>query len=876
MRMTYDDMVRMGLPPTYAGINQDPAVYGELAGGIFGGANTFPAYASEYSRMVNTPLYNTSRQQLTYLASRGVGRELGLIGSIAGRDARTLGEQMARYGSSPTGMMIGEQLFRQPTVQAMTGGDIYAMHDMLYGQRYNLARKPGTYNIHPGNIPQQAAIAEHAATFNNMLNMAISGNAQGEIGLLPTNRQFTRGFARQDIGYLAGTMSERGAPMMRGMDISPRLKVGAVGDMVRTMEALGDLTGDRNMDTLVDSLDKLTNKRWPRLNPADLTRAIREIGATAETLSVSGDMMLRTMEQMATVQRGLGYKGSSIDVTRKMATQAIILSQNTGMDLGEATAKVGSLAGMAGVSPRGHATAIMEWAAERNMVSPDTLARARASINASPRVQRAAMDALYEEAGIGQAMGRRMERDPRIMQGLIYPTMSEGAQLRTYEQNAVGQRAEYMDFSQRYVNKKLNRMSGEIGRLTGVGNIPQAQVANTKFNATQDYFVNILNDPKASPEDKAIARQKLSLIQDVYRGAGGGTKGFGAVQRAISGDEQLRGYMGDITDVQTRAVSNMLLDAGGRMGGDAALRGQLREAARVISDPGQARRIREAQGMLSRADAAGRRGNAGEQARLTTEAQSILGSVMGGATESQRTEIVGGGQRAERKIKDMQWATSSAQALQQQQAEAARVGMDPGQVLRANQAVYAAIKAYMARPSPDTRRNAMAAIEGSQLPPSAKAAAIRAMQAGGTQLMDYAETTRRIQGVGEGSDIAFEMSKGAYGYSKVLSGLGDAQLAMRGMDKRVGQLAGAQQYTADVKAAESERAMKGTIAAIEQAKSPEEKLKALTDYMTKGPGRDTTRAAASAAMKIVGELVLKDHRGNIVGSGVVDAVGGGQ
>lgn len=875
--LTYEEQARdnMGLPTIYSGLNQEPPGYGELSGGLFGGSRTFPSYASEYSRLVNTPLYNTSRQQLTYLASRGVGRELALLGSVGGRDTRELGEKFSRYGSSAAGMMVGEQLFKQPSVQDVTGGDIYAMHDKIYAQRYNLARTPGNYNIHPGNIPQQTAIAEHASTFNNALNMAISGNAQGEIGMIPTGRQFTRGFAREDIGTLAGTMAERGAPAMRGMDISPQIKVGAVGDMTRTMEALGDLTGDRDMESLITNLDKLTNKRWPKLNPADLTRAIREIGATAEMLSVSADTMLNTMDQMQQVNRGLGYRGSNVDMSRKMATQAIAMAQNTGMDLGEAGAKVAGLAISGAQSDRGRAASLIEWAATRDMVSPDTLARARSSTTASPKVQRAAMDAFYREAFGDVSTGRRMERDENLMQQFIRPGMSEEAKLRATGLISSGQHAEYMDYSQNYINRRLGRMSGEMGRLTGVGNRPPAQVAHTKFNATQDFFTQILNDPKATPEDKAIARQKMGMLQEVYRGAGGGTKGFSAVQRAISGDDQLQGYMSDIATVQSRAVNNMQLDAGGRTAGSAVLRGQLGAAQRVISDPEQAKRVREARGLLSKADAAGRRGDTSAQERLTNEAQGVMNAVMGGAGEYQRAEITGGGQRAERRVQDMKWGTSAALALRGQQDEAMRVGMNPGQVVSANQAVYAAIKTYMARPTPDAYRTAMSVIQGSQLPPSDKSAAVKAMQGGGTGLLDYMENTRRIQSIGEGMKGSFEMDKGQYGQTSVLEHAGDANLSTRGLGDKVRKLGQAQQYTSDVKAAESEKAMKNVISGIEAAKTPEEKLKLMSDYMTKGPGKETTRAAASAAIKIIGTLVLQDQRGNVVGSGVVDAVGGG-
>jgi len=505
----------------YRAVQQPPAMTGgafpqldalmafaaPMMGGMMGMQN--PMMLPQVSRALNPyqAMYsaNSSTQMGAASDQQAFWQQGGAMGSWAGNTAVNMGvpglinkspevvrQALSQFGQSESGMLAAELLTNLPAVQAVMGGNPLAMHQANFGAR-QLFGKP------IGAIPQifdghtQADIAKQTGRYSDALHKAIYND-----GVTP-DPSFTRGFGVEQIGQLGIGMASRGMEQMRGQD--PSTSVGALKSMTRVMAALGDLTGEGDMDKLMQSLDKISQGQWQNINPERMVSGFRQMGAASRLLDVSSQQMMGLFggtQQMLQASAGISPEMAALGVTggdytgpelaSAMSTRILSIAHSQGVQQnGPAVQKI--MAQQIGLlhtglnSSAGRDAMQIEYLAQRGGVDSTAQSQYTAALRSGDTARaKTIADTILADSYGSAAQGRAMMQNPEMRAMIMQGTQGGGANVA--EDILTAQRAEFgyrMSDQLRSdmrgtVSNIRNRTGGLASRLRGSG-LAEAQMS---------------------------------------------------------------------------------------------------------------------------------------------------------------------------------------------------------------------------------------------------------------------------------------------------------------------------------------------------------------------------------------------------------------
>jgi len=643
---------------------QDPQMMPRMGPGI----DPWSAY---YAARVTTPLYQTAREQQVWQLGGQVGGTLGQIGTtmgipeMIGMTPQDFQMSMTNAGQNQVGRALTEAMVNMPAVQRVMGGNPLAAQDYMFGRRHALGVIPGM-PAHPMDIEAQTEIARHTAEMNRELMYAIRPMG------LTQDAYFTQGLRDEDIAKLTVQMAQRGADVvgpggevipqgMRGVDVDPRAKVAAVGEMNRVIRSVMDVVGSDDFDEAMRTLDTLTQKQWPRVNSQALLQSFREIQASTALLAGQGiPINNRTMVQMVGEAQeklqasiGIGEEERAIGMTgggygqmpaaTLLAETAAAVSGATNMPIQQAMRQQIALTQIGMASPMGRDIQHMAYLRSQNFISEEQFARFEEAVATSDtgRVKTMA-EQVYEEAYGEAAIGRQMTDDPIVRQ-LMQGYTDAGTARRAMGMLMAGQGREVAQRMSEATQQQMRLSTRQIEQLTGMtARLDPEEASRIQREAT----LAVLRERNA-PEWAA------EQVQDVYQRA---IERGETPQRAM---RQVQHYLGgarfadwreDIQTAQrtalTRAQAERAVPVSEAEREEqeemAAMQAGLRDVLRGGADQETRREIREVRKLQRQAARAERKGETSRATELKAEAlrrgQGILGELEGPQREAAEAE----------------------------------------------------------------------------------------------------------------------------------------------------------------------------------------------------------------------------------------------
>ena len=549
----------------HVGGMQDPRFLPRTGPGI-------SAYEAFYARDVNTPLYQAGRQQQTF-------QHAGMLGDAAGQMGVQMGahklfdmsptefrQQAINMGQTSVGRMATEHLMNTPTMRSIMGGDPNAVYDRAFRMR-SLVGSDGMIDA-PRDMIRQTELTQHASDFADAVTRATYGRPDGSMGITQ-NRQYTQNFLNEDMADIGEAMFSRNAHGIQGAD--PKAQADRLGDMARVLRSVADVTGGESAKELIQSLDQLTQGEWGRINPQDLERTFREIGATSRVLGVGSDQILRsaqTAQNNANMALGIsegdrmmgfsagGYAATPAALERAQRVQAIGHSQGVLHDpqaMAQIEARQSALMHVGMQSERGSDIMHMAYLAQTGRISETQYAEFReAQQRGTIQQARTAADMALEAAYGSASRGREMFDDPAIRRAIISATDAPLAQMAMRDIDTAQQR-EFGERVARGLEESMDRTSRGIREAGGVRNfITGADAAELDMRTIEDYFGGMANEEEGqllsetarNTYEAAVERARADnpdiSDDDAAR------RGIAAVEGLISSDFRYQAHSADL------------------------------------------------------------------------------------------------------------------------------------------------------------------------------------------------------------------------------------------------------------------------------------------------------------------------------------------
>ena len=490
-----------------------------------------------YSQRVTGPQWARTEKDVLTGLGMGLADDIGKAGTqlglnnIMGVSATQMERTLAEKGRGSAGRMLAGVVANSPMAKEIMGGDVLGMHKELFRNRHALAAIPGD-PIGPMDVQGQEVARAHAMDFGGQLTKAIRGTENGGIGMLP-DYGFTRGYRDEQIGEVAARMTERGAGTklgagtMRGADVPAGAKVEAVGQMNKTLEALGDLIGSDDISQLFKSLDKLTQNQWPDINPAALEDTFRNMKASADMLGTSAGQMISTTNAMQSVMKGslapgLGQSGggyTQLPVGQMMAENVMAIAQTTGktspQDIERITQQQGGLMAVGMQSTQGRDLQMIEYAREKGMVSEADYADLQGTIASGSKMEQQGLaQSMLKKAFGSEAEVSHMKNDPNMLAFMRENTSARGAR------NVAGsimtaQQTEYTEVVRKELTDSLDRRNQDMVKQTGRRRaMPKGERADLEMQVVKDYFATGRGDsPEVAEALQATFQAKMEENQ---------------------------------------------------------------------------------------------------------------------------------------------------------------------------------------------------------------------------------------------------------------------------------------------------------------------------------------------------------------------------
>lgn len=548
----------------FAGI-QNPRIAPQVSPGM-------SPFEAAYIADVNTPMATNFRNAFNQNMGGAMGEGLGAIANnlgfnkVLGMSPQQLSANMANFGQSQAGQFLAEMAMRQPAVQAIMGGDPQKMQEGVFANRHKYGLIPGN-PISPMDLAGQMNVTAHAMDIDQELMNKIYPK-----GIVP-DYKFTRGFRPEEMGETmaamaergAGTMSDSGADVsqgMRGMDIDPRRKVQALGEMNRVMESLKDLMGGGSIQQLLSTLDGLTQLQWPTMNRPKLEQTFREMSATANLLNVSGQTMMATTQQAQYGLQGslgIGQQQAALGVTAgaytgleasaQLASSVLAISSHTGKPVDVVMAQQVAANALGMNSARGRDMQHIGYLAQEGMVSPETYANLK-TVNSYGDISqtKALVDTIFTGVYGSAQQGRAISNSPGQMQQIRSDTKDPGIVQDVYEAVRNGQAKEFMDRSSRDLQGTGANYIRNLQQMTGLPMITTNERAAAQKDATVAYF----KDTIGGEEGAHLAR----IAEEIYATGKTPSQGASRMNNFINTSPETVQYREPVKRAQAAGVSS--------------------------------------------------------------------------------------------------------------------------------------------------------------------------------------------------------------------------------------------------------------------------------------------------------------------------------
>ncbi len=475
-----------------------------------------------YMRDINQPLVQMYQDRQLYKHGGRFGEQTSKIltnigmHDMLGVSSERFQREITNIGVSPVGRQIVGQLMTNRIMQDIMGGDVIGATDQLLGARHKFGMIPGQL-IDPYDIPGQTAMMQHGSDVADQLMKSVYTQEDGTEGITP-NYNYTRGFKVDDLARMGTYMAERGVRQMKGIDINPREKSEAIGEMARVMESLADLTGlaEDDLTGLSSALERITGKQWPKIfsqgGAEGLARSFGEMNAMAQALNVTGEVMYDTVAKMQTTmdaslgisaeaeQLGVNSGGYRIGGGNLMANRVLaIAATNPDKSRQQIMAEQGALLAIGMQSEKGRAAQLVNYLDQQGMVTSTMMEEWESAIDAgdTPRIESVAL-ATYRQAFGSEIMGRELMADDAFMKQVISDSDREHgeaatAQILSMMSSELGERT--VDQLMAHTRKGAQAYADEMG--VSISPTPN-QVAIQDYKSITGYL-NSRGDEKIGP-----------------------------------------------------------------------------------------------------------------------------------------------------------------------------------------------------------------------------------------------------------------------------------------------------------------------------------------------------------------------------------------
>lgn len=382
-----------------------------------GGSSAVGAFEGFYARDFINPQHDMFRKAQNNATGKAVFDALGQLGMSDKINSKL--QASARAGDF-TGL-VGSAA--DIGLSGLMGGSYSTAADTIFAGRHGIVGNKGEI-ISPIDYDRQAQIAQDAQDVNTVV--------QSRMGNFTYDADFGRGWRREEQAKSLSYMGNRGAfqGAGNGLAISPNEIGDKLGGMNKTMEALSELMGSKDINELFGTLDDLTNQQWPSLNASSLNRlsdTFRTLKSAAHVLGISGREMSGLVQTMqGNVSQVMGtdagaYNGIDFNMQSAMAVGGY--AKATGKSYARSAADYSDLMNMALVSEQGIGMRAMAYLQSAGPAAGQSYSEALTS--GSKSAQAAAAN-NYMEAQFGTANRMRKWMDDPVLRNYMDKNASPG------------------------------------------------------------------------------------------------------------------------------------------------------------------------------------------------------------------------------------------------------------------------------------------------------------------------------------------------------------------------------------------------------------------------------------------------------------------
>lgn len=616
-----------------------------------------------YASGVNARIWEQMQQGAIAQMAQGIGYNIGQAGtnmglpSMMGMSTTEFQRMVNRGMGSAMGMGVVGQIANLPMLHQLMGGNVMGTYQSAFGNR-NLFGQPLGF-AHPMDMQAQAQAANYSMALNNGLMQAAYGTPGGGIGLMP-NYNFTRGFSVNDIQSSMVRM-QQGGRWRAGEDIGAR--VADMGKMTRTFEALGDFMGSRDMDQLMGALTKLTQGRWERANPEQLTAGLRQLQGMAQVLGRTKDEMVSTVTQIqSALQGGVGIGASQLamgvtaggyggfgaagGMAARVYSIAAARGENRPEDINRIMMQQTALHNMGMGSYAGRAAQLAAYMSQEGMLSDTDYAGVMKGLTYGDAGGKVSVvnDLLRRKFG-SEAEGMARLNDPRFMT-MIRAATGESKASDVMSAIRMGQSLEWRDrvlsAGRTELGRTLSGIQGQMGVTGALGG--NNAVAGAQADAVLGFFT--------AQGQGTSANFLRSVYSDAIAGGKSQAQAYSLMMSRMHGNIGQQYWGGAEAAAQKAALGAGLgaVNAGGVTGADAnAILQGLRSSGAVDTFSAETKSaFYAAQKQLSKGDYAGALAAAeGLLGNASPEAQAVINDRRGIARSQAASAVAEANRRSE-------------------------------------------------------------------------------------------------------------------------------------------------------------------------------------------------------------------------------------
>lgn len=403
-------------------------------------------YDTDYQARVTTPLFNTMQQRLNrrmgQLFATGTAQMIENLGGFSGRPGAGY-DKFMRAGESTPGQFLAQMVQQTPAMQSIMGGNIANTWTDIFANRNFLSFGPGQM-VNPNSKVQMRMGAEYATMIADGITQSVMSKAGGSGRMSVTsNAAIMGGRDVGEMGSLFNIMSMQD-PSFRGMSsdtyktlaqamsqnrslddkefgrISREVsgKVARLTDTMKGLVAIGDALGQSNTMETLQTLNRVTQGNFFKLDPRIWQRFGEQMSAASKTYGISGQQQLSMLSSIGSVYAagsgavnpvtGRADVASQIFGNAVLTRQAMAMASASGMNPEDATAYMNHMVQQATQSTAGRLSQVIEAGYRTGRVDPAMYQQFHeAALSGDVRTQQTLV------RNIGTQMGRNLFEDIR-------------------------------------------------------------------------------------------------------------------------------------------------------------------------------------------------------------------------------------------------------------------------------------------------------------------------------------------------------------------------------------------------------------------------------------------------------------------------------